>query len=359
MSDARTTAADRALRDDEAPPRPPWPELAPWNAAFVRAKLATRAQWPHALLLTAPRGHGKRVVALYLARALLCEHPGPDGAACAACDSCRYVMAGQHPDLRVVEPVVVDDDGEVKAATDITIDRIREITEFAGYTSHRGGARVALVMPAERMNVNAANALLKTLEEPPPGMMLILASDQPGRLPATIVSRCQRWPLPPPPAADVQAWLAAQGVADPATALAEAGGAPLLALERADADLEAERRAWLGALAKPRALQPAVLAARIDAAGKDERRTRYAAALDWMIGWATDLAAVAAGAPVRRNPDHAEALAALAPSVARISLSRYHRALLRQRALLQHPLTPRLAAVALLIDYQALFGDGP
>ncbi len=165
MSAARTTAVDRALRDDDgdAPPRAPWPELTPWNAAFVHAKLATRTQWPHALLLTAPRGYGKRVVALRISPVRCCaEQPAADGSACGGtCESCRYVMAGQHPDLRVVEPVIVDDDGEIKAATDITIDRIREITEFAGYTSHRGGARVSIVICSRKSGARTSNAPMR------------------------------------------------------------------------------------------------------------------------------------------------------------------------------------------------------
>jgi DNA polymerase-3 subunit delta' len=357
MSAARTAGA-RAPRDDEAPPRMPWPELAPWHRAFVTAMLTSRAHWPHAILLTAPQGSGKRSLALHLARALLCERPAADGAACGACEGCHYVMSGQHPDLRLLEPIELDDDGEAKAVNDIVVDRIRDVTRFLEYTSHRQGPKVAIITPAERMNENACNALLKTLEEPPANTYLILASGQPGRLPATIVSRCRRWPLPPAPNDEAVAWLAAQGVADASALLAQAGGAPLAALALAGDALQTERAAWLAALARPAALSATQLSARIDAAGDDERKPRLAAALDWLIRWATDLAAVAAGAAPRYNTDHAAALTALAPKVARIALSRYHRNLLRQRALLTHPLTPRLAAEALLLDYKALFDHG-
>ena len=111
----------------------------------------------------------------------------------------------------------------------------------------------------------------------------------------------------------------------------------------------------LAALATPRALSPLLLSARIDAAPRDERKARLAAAIDWLLAWCADLAAAEAGGAVTRNVDFADRIAGLARSVARISLFRYHRTLLDQRALLSHPLQPRLVAEALLIDYRALF----
>ncbi|HEY5308707.1 MAG TPA: DNA polymerase III subunit delta', partial [Casimicrobiaceae bacterium] len=95
---------------DEAPRA--WPALLPWQVAFARAALATRATWPHAVLVDGPRGIGKRTLALNLARALLCETPAADGLACGTCPGCRYVLAGQHPDLQLVEPFKVGEDGE-------------------------------------------------------------------------------------------------------------------------------------------------------------------------------------------------------------------------------------------------------
>ena len=150
--------------------------------------------------------------------------------------------------------------------------------------------------------------------------------------------------------------LAAQGVANPDTALAQAGGAPLVALAHADPVAEAERLAWMNALSNPEGLSVTSLSARIDAAGKEGRRARLAWAIDWLIGWTADLARVAAGASARQNPDASPALARLARRVAPAPLFRYHRSLLQQRALVAHPLVPRLVAEALLIDYRGLFG---
>jgi DNA polymerase-3 subunit delta' len=137
--------------------------------------------------------------------------------------------------------------------------------------------------------------------------------------------------------------------------LAQAGGAPLIALALADPAHQQERRAWLGALAAPGELSPAALAARLEFGARDARRERLAVAVDWLVAWIGDLARIGAGGAAVRNPDHAGALAVLAPRVARVSLFRYYRQLLRQRSLIAHPLQPRLVAEALLIDYRALF----
>jgi len=140
-------------------------------------------------------------LALNLAQALLCEAPRGDGLACGVCAGCRYAVAGQHPDFMRLELLVVDpEDGTLAQAETIGIDRVRALTEFAQLTSHRQRAKVAVISPAEPecMNAAAANALLKTLEEPPPGTYLILVSDQPGRVPATILSRCRKLAAPRP-----------------------------------------------------------------------------------------------------------------------------------------------------------------
>jgi DNA polymerase-3 subunit delta' len=350
-------ALDDDARDDadaSATDRAPMPRL-PWLDEPLRALLAQRATLAHALLVTGATGTGKRNFAMHLAQALLCEAPRGDGLACGACASCVYFVAGQHPDFRLIELDAAEDDGEVKHRNEIPVDDIRALRELVQLTAHRGGRRVVVVDPAEGMNRAAANAFLKTLEEPPPGTFLVLVSHQPGRLPATIVSRCRRVALPRPPREAALRWLAAQGVAAPENALAQAHGAPVTALALADDALQDERRQWLAALAEPRALSPSALAARLDAVPKEGRRDRLAAIVDWLIAWSVDLARVAARVPVAANGDFAAALAALAPKVARISLSRYHRTLLRARARLAHPLTPRLTLEALLADYQALF----
>jgi len=157
------------MADDEAQvAAPAWQDWLPWQRAAAVQALSDRATWPHALLITGARGIGKRVLAQNFARSLLCEAPRTDGLACEQCPSCRYVVVGAHPDLRQVEPIERDDEGMVRMLSEIPVDRIRELTRWALLSSHRGRAKVAVIAPAEAMNAAAANALLKTLEEPPP-----------------------------------------------------------------------------------------------------------------------------------------------------------------------------------------------
>jgi DNA polymerase-3 subunit delta' len=205
------------------------------------------------------------------------------------------------------------------------------------------------------MHAPTANALLKTLEEPPPATYLLLVAHQAGRLLPTIASRCQRHSVSLPPSGVAIAWLASQQVANPDIVLAQAGGAPFVAAAIAQRGLESERNAWLDALSDPRTLSPVALGARLELGGRDQRRERLAAAVDWLVAWTADLARVRAGGAAARNPERRPALAVLATQVARLPLFRYHRSLLEQRTLIGHPLQPRLVAEALLIDYRALF----
>ena len=202
---------------------------------------------PHALLMHGPGGIGKRRLALRLAAAVLCAGPRPDP--CGACRSCRLLDAGSHPDFLRIEPA----EGE----SAIPIGTVRDLIDRFTLTTER--IRVAVVAPAEAMNQAAANAFLKTLEEPAGSAAFILASDAPGRLPATIRSRCRKMAVPAPPDAEALAWVGTK--TDPAHArrlLDFAGGAPLAALElgrrhgeEALSALHTETAALLGGAADP------------------------------------------------------------------------------------------------------------
>lgn len=332
-----------------------WQALPPWLRGSAAAILAERTRWPPALLISGREGLGKRLLGLHLAQALLCDAPRADGGACEACASCGLVERGVHPDLRLIEPIVYDDEGNATAVDAITVEPIRDLIEFAQLSSHRRGAKVAVIIPAEMLNPAAANALLKTLEEPPSDTYLLLVTAHPGRLPATILSRCRRLAVPEPDAAAAAAWLAQRPVDEPALLLAQAGGAPLLALALADPALQRGRAHLLGELARPERLSPVAVGARLDATPKDARKGELAAAVYWLLTWTADLAAVASGGAPRFHPDRRDALAELADRVARVSLFRYYEKLLRQRALLTHPLQPRLVVEALLFEYRGLF----
>lgn len=335
-----------------------WQALPPWQVEAAAAALQARERWPHALLIAGRRGTGKRILALHFARALLCEQPQADGSACGRCPGCTYVANGAHPDLRLIEPVERDDEGNPTPVDAIVVERIRELTDFTQLSTHRQRAKVAVIVPAETLNIAAENALLKTLEEPPAATYLILVSHQPGCLPATIVSRCRMLAAPEPDADAAVAWLSAQGAREPRLLLAQAGGAPLLALTLADPIVQRERALLLDELARPERLMPVAVGARIDAYGRDERKARLSDVVYWLLTWTADLAAMGSGGAPRFNPDRQEALASLGARVARLKLFRYYRTLLQQRALLGHPLQPRLVAEALLFEYRAMFARG-
>jgi DNA polymerase III subunit delta' len=252
-----------------------WHE-APWAALAERLAAGALS---HALLLAGPAGLGKRAFAERLVAALLCSKRTGSGDACGACRDCVLLAAGTHPDIRRIA-LGVRDDG--KPRTEIVIEQVRELGEFMSLTSQRGGAQVALLGPADRLNVNAANALLKTLEEPAPARFLVLVADQPTRLPATVRSRCMRFEFRLPARDQALHWLAAQGIDAGAAgqALEHAGGNPGQALALIEDGLLALRDAVasdLEALAVGRALPSALAKAWAD--DRPDLRLRFAAEL--------------------------------------------------------------------------------
>ena len=161
---------------------------------------------PHALMLAGVKGTDKGAFASYLSQAILCQQIDAQGVVCGKCHSCRLVANRAHPNILWIEPE--------KTGQAIKIDQVRLVTEFIGQTSLQGEFRMAIIHPADAMNTNAANALLKTLEEPSSGALLILIHDLNGRLPATIASRCQRVSFAPPSREQVLARMMEQSERD-------------------------------------------------------------------------------------------------------------------------------------------------
>jgi DNA polymerase III subunit delta' len=326
--------------------------FAPWqHEVFARLERNLReGRLAHALLFAGPARMGKLDVARALAARLLCQSPRDDGLACGACRACNLLAAGTHPDFQFVsfEPT---DKGD-KLRTELVVEQIRRLGEWFSKTSQFGGAQVVVVEPAEMLNTAAANALLKTLEEPSGNRYLLLVSSRPGRLPATIRSRCQRLEFALPTRDTARAWLVARGHADDAAeaALDAARGQPGLAdawLAQGGLALRAQVQAELDAVGRGRA-SPIETAQRWLADEHGEQRLRFAADL------ALDGAAQVLGA--RPAPRGALAVPADAAAVAA-----WFDALNRMRAQLPAPLRHDLILAGLLRDWRTMLatGSGP
>ncbi|MGA2838596.1 MAG: hypothetical protein ABSG18_00240 [Steroidobacteraceae bacterium] len=185
---------------------------------------------PHSSLLLSAPGLGAEYLANWMAALALCESQSERP--CGVCPSCALLRSDSHPDFHVVR---LEED-----AKQIKVDQVRDLIGSLALKSYRRGYKVGLIEGAETLNVNAANAFLKTLEEPFDATMLVMIARPTHRLPATMASRCLRLALRPPPPDEAIAWLKAHG--SPAdqnwnAALALAGGAPLLALELGNAGI--------------------------------------------------------------------------------------------------------------------------
>lgn len=318
----------------------PW-QTAPWQR-LQRARRSARL--PHALLVTGPAGLGKRRLVDLLARSLLCTAPDPEGLPCGRCRDCLLLAAGTHPDRVELGP---DPEGK---SDEIKVDAVRRLGETDALTAHRGGWKLILIDPAHRMNISAANSLLKTLEEPAAQTLICLITEQPARLPATIRSRCQILHLPPPGEDVAIAWLGdrlPQG--DPRVLLCLAHGAPLAALALAGRLAERER-----------------LLAGFLAVGRGERdplaeaaawsRSELGLLLDWFAGWLSDLVRLASGqrAPRLINVDKERELARIAESVPVTAVHRLLQRVLAARGAQATTVNALLTLESLLTDWAEL-----
>ncbi|MDR2220481.1 MAG: DNA polymerase III subunit delta' [Methylobacillus sp.] len=327
----------------------------PWQHDLWNHMSAARERLPHALLLQGRPGIGKLDFAEALAAALLCEHPAQDGHACGQCDSCNWNAQGNHPDLRVLTPDDGgqggdEDDAEAKPGKKsqvISIAQVRELAEFLNLSSHRARVRLVLLHPAEALNAAAANALLKMLEEPPPGVLFILVTHQPQRLLPTIRSRCNKMDMPFPERAQAESWLATQGISSASERLTYVGGAPLLALRMEE---DAEKR--LGDLHKELghgARMDPFFAASLCA------KEGIPATLEALQKWTHDLVSARLAGEVRYHMRQAPSLQALANGIDLSRLLDFQRVLHEARRTAQHPLNAELQVESLMIQYTQLF----
>lgn len=167
-----------------------------WAVDMLRRHVA-RGDIRHAYLFCGPPGLGRRTLALRLAQALNCEKPVAPGEPCFNCRTCKQIETMQHPDLTVIQ--AMDDDGNSKDGGTLKVDQIREVQRTINLKPYQSPYRVAMFLRFQEANDNAANALLKTLEEAPAHAILLLTADTPEQLLPTINSRCEILRLRPLP----------------------------------------------------------------------------------------------------------------------------------------------------------------
>ncbi|HZX27437.1 MAG TPA: DNA polymerase III subunit delta' [Telluria sp.] len=332
----------------------------PWQQAAWQQLQQLRGRLPHALLFHGAQGVGKADFLEAYAKSLLCEAVRADGHACGQCVSCGWFEQGSHPDYRRVRPEALEDEAPAEGeegddgkksktknpSREIKIEQIRALADFMNISTHRQGLRVVVLYPAEALNTPASNALLKTLEEPPPGSVFLLASHSLDRVLPTILSRCRKFALPLPDEAQALAWLKEQGLADADGWLREQGGAPLAALEASAAGSREDLEVLLAFLARP-SVEGALK-------GADKlSKAPLAALVAWQQRWLYDVAAVKLAGRVRYYPRYHKELAALAATVHTANLMRAVKAANERRAVAEHPLSPKLFVEDMLLDYTA------
>lgn len=347
--------------------------LPPWLTAPLVRLLAQPV--PPALLIGGAAGIGKSALAEAFGQALLCEAPGQSAGArqpaCGQCAACRWFAEGSHPDFRRISPNTDTESAEADpdapaptararktgASRLIRLEQIHAVLEFASIGGHRGSRRIILIDPADAMNREGSNALLKTLEEPSSGLLFILVSSSAQRLLPTVRSRCRQLTLPAVPQPQALAWLAAQLQIAPAQAadlLAAEGGAPLSAANVASQD--SGDRASVGAVHRLLVdvlgqLPDTSLAGSIDTIAECEPRLLVRFTQQWLF----DLACVKAGAQPRYFPARLDRLRTLAGRTSLAALARASQALVHQRALVDHPLNPRLFAEETMRHYVEVY----
>lgn len=324
----------------------------PWQSAqwsrFVAAEAAGRL--PHALLLCGPAGTGIDHFARCLTARLLCEAPPPEAASCGTCRACTLTSAGSHPDFRALEP-----DPELKSGQ-ISVEQVRELVQFIHLSSQFARPRVALIDPADALNRAAANALLKTLEEPPPSAVLLLVTQRPGSLPVTIRSRCQRIVMHSAYDEATLRWLERRiGSADPGAAaelLGHARGAPLAAAALAEDGALAPLREVLADLLQLRArgADPVAIAEKWAGFGAPQ-------VLDWVLHFLAQAARLKLGAAGRGGNSSLHGhLQRIADELDLAALAAFYQAARSslQAATGSHNLNPRSVLENLIVDWQAM-----
>lgn len=335
----------------------------PWHQSAWQSLNSSRGKFHHALLFYGPAGTGKKSFTESFSKSLFCQNVDANFQACGQCSDCLWFDNGTHPDYRLLMPSALRADlisslessttteagEEKKLSTQITIQEVRQLQDLVSLSTHRStGNKVIVIQPAGSMNIFAANALLKMLEEPPARTFFLLVTDDLQRLLPTIISRCRRFLLPGAGKNEALAWLKEKGATEGEILLAQAGGAPLAALEVAET-LE-ERRAFFQQLVTIADKTSSIL----DFAGQFQK-SQLTLITRWLVTWCYDLLSVQFANTVRYHLDYQAEIQSIAKKARLEDLLIYQDELKKAVKNVNHPLNSRLFLEQLLLSYSRIF----
>lgn len=336
-------------------------EIFPWQRMLWQQMKQPKSSQHHALLLKGRRGIGKLAFARALAKSMLCAQNQNAGMACEKCSDCHWFEQGTHPNIYCLEPEALSELKHVasestgvgktettsvktakKLSQQITIAQIRALDDFIYLSAHQERDKIILIHPTEAMNVAAANALLKKLEEPPPGVLFLLVTHNTASIPATVLSRCQQIMMPVPTRQQAREWLQQQGIRQPDFCLAMAGFSPLLALQH-DEQQAALHAAFIQSLSTPEKFDLIAWAEKL-------HKQDLSTVTGWVQKWCYDLMSCRAGGRIYYHLQQADKIRQQAATVDLIALGFLWRELAASQQLASHPLNARLFLEELFLN---------
>lgn len=335
--------------------------LFPWQQQSWLQLQQAKSALPHAILFHGSSGIGMETFAMAFAQSLLCEHPSLDGQACGECASCGWFTHRNHPDYRCIRPEALDDgvsddgESEEKSAAkkapsqDIKIEQIRALSSFMNVSTHRSGMRIVVLYPVEALTIEASNAILKTLEEPPENTLFLLVTERIDRLLPTVLSRCRLFSLPMPTANESLQWLSQQGIVQPEVFLHEQGGAPIAALNAAQNEDREMVNAFMQQLQHPEGIVQSLSVA------DKLQKIPMPLLVSWLQRWLYDLFSYQLSGQIRYYQQHQTHIAGLVNKVDVLALSEALKKANARQQVATHPLSAKLTVEDMLLDYAALF----
>ena len=339
-------------------------ELYPWQYTIWQQVRGTVALKTHALLLKGRKGIGKLGFARSLAKSLLCAQITAEQAACGICASCKWFEQEVHPNFYLMTPeALIESFGEAgsgssgtdkqdadnaksgkKPSQHITIEQVRALNDFVYLSGHQDGFKVILIHPAEAMNVAAANALLKKLEEPPSNVLFILVAHRSQDLLPTIRSRCQHITLPIPDAATARNWLTQRGIEHADICLALAGTSPLQAAAFSHHDYFSQHADFIRKISLPASFDPISLANSLHKLDLSE-------IVSWLQKWCYDLICFCTTGKIRYHVQQETTIRKLVATADPKLLVSFWRNLIANQQLSRHPLNAKLFLEEMLLTY--------